>query len=142
MTSVREDLKKMSIDALRARDKVTRQRLTGVLAKFTELEKTKALDGWNDQLERDTVARYVKSLKSSLDGLREGSVKEGYKAEIALLAPFLPQLMDEAATRALVEPLVGEVKGLGQLMGRVMKQHKGQVDAGLVRRIAMELGLK
>ena len=61
--------------------------------------------------------------------------------EIDLLAVYLPQLLDEAATRAIVEPLVPECKVIGQLMGRVMKEHKGKVDPGLVRRIAAEAGL-
>ena len=83
-------------------------------------------------------AREVRDALKELEGTDLGA---SYAAEVALLDPYLPQLLDEAATRALVEPLVGQVNGIGPLMGRIMKSHKGKVDPGLVRRIAGELGI-
>ena len=138
---VREELKAMSIKALKARDKETRARLSGVLAEFTSAEKDGKFKGWTEEAERTLVAKYVKRLKGSLSELEGTDLGASYAAEIALLEPFTPQLLDEAATRALVEPLVGQVKGIGPLMGRIMKTHRGKVDPALVRRIAEELGI-
>ena len=138
---VREQLKAMSIAALRARDKETRSRLSGVLAEFTSVEKSDGFEGWTEERERTLVGKYAKRLQSSLKDLGGTDLGASYAAEVALLKPFGPQLMDAAATRDLLEPLVGQVQGVGPLMGRVMKTHKGKVDPGLVRQVAKELGI-
>lgn len=138
---VREELKAKSIQALKARDKETRAMLSGVLAKFTEVEKSGDFSGWTEESERELVAKYLKQLKGSLKDLEGTELGARYAAEVALLEPYGPQLLDEAATRALLEPMVGQVHGIGPLMGRVMKTHKGKVDPALVRRIAGELGI-
>lgn len=139
--SVREEIKARSITALKARDKETRLRLSGVLGRFTEVEKSGGFEGWTDERERTVVSAYVKSLKSALKDLAGSPLVDSYQAEIDLLAPYMPQLMGAEETRALVEPLVANCRSIGQLMGMVMKEHKGKVDAGLVRSIAVELGL-
>jgi len=140
--STRDQIKAQSITALKAGDKATRAALSGVLAVFLNEEKSGKFDGWTAALETKLVSVYVKQLKSALTEMRPGDLYDSYEFEIGLLQPYLPQVLDEAATRALVESLAPNAKGLGQLMGMVMKDHKGKVDGGLVRRIAMELGLK
>ncbi|MEE2828389.1 MAG: GatB/YqeY domain-containing protein [Myxococcota bacterium] len=139
---IREEIKAKSLAALKARDRETRELLSGVLGLFIEKEKTADFAGWTEASERGLVAKYVKSLKGSIEAMAGTELAAKYQSEVDLLEPYLPQVMDEAATRALVEGLVPECQGLGQLMGRVMKDHKGSVDGGLVRRIATELGLK
>jgi uncharacterized protein len=52
--------------------------------------------------------------------------------------------MDEAAARALIKERmealgITDAKQVGRLVGDVMKTHKGQVEAGDVKRIAEEL---
>jgi len=140
---IRDELKSKSIAALKAGDKGTRTALSGVLSRFLEVEKSGDFDGWTDEAERALISKYCKSLQSSLGDLGDSPLADGYRAEIALLEPYLPQMLDEAATRALVEPLLDQTGGrLGPLIGRVMKTHKGKVDPGLVRAIALEAGLK
>ena len=136
-----EQLKAKSIAALKSGDKETRAALTGILARFLEVEKSGKFDGFTEQSERALVAAYAKSLKSALEQMGDGAVADSYRAEIALLEPFMPQLLDEAATRELVVPLAEAARNLGMFMGSVMKQHKGKVDPALVRRIGTELGL-
>jgi len=138
---VRDELKAMSIAALKARDKETRGLLSGVLAKFLEVEKSGKFDGWTEDAQRTLVAGYTKKLKGSLELVKGTDLAAAYQKEIDLLAPFLPQLLDEAATRAILEPLVGQVSGVGPVMGRVMGKYKGKVDPGLVRKLAGEMGL-
>jgi uncharacterized protein YqeY len=138
---IRDELKAKSIAALKARDRQTRSLLSGILGRFTEEEKSAGFKGWTEEAERSLVASYVKALKGSMEAMAGSDLASAYQAEIDLLADYLPQLLDEAATRAIVEPLVPECKVIGQLMGRVMKEHKGKVDPGLVRRIAAEAGL-
>ena len=140
--SIRDELKAWSIAALRARDAVTRSRLVGILARFTEVEKEQAFDGWTEDKERAIVAAYVKQLKGALGDLKGTALAESYQAEIDLLDPFLPKLLDRDATRALVAPLAEQARSIGQFMGLVMKAHKGTVDPSTVRAIGQELGLK
>ena len=138
---IREQLKAQSIAALKSGDKQTRALLNGILARFLEEEKSAGFKGFTEQSERALVSSYVKMLKSGLEQLNAGELAEKYRAEIALLEPFMPQLLDEAATRDLVTPLAEGARNLGMFMGSVMKQHKGKVDPALVRRIGSELGL-
>ena len=139
---IRDDLLKQSRAALKAGDKTTRQQLSSVLGKFIEAEKASGFEEWTDAAQQEVVAKHVKSLRTAIEQMKGGAVAEAYQAEIALLAPYLPQLLDEAATRALVEPIAANAKGIGPFMGMVMKDHKGKVDPALVRKIGMELGLK
>lgn len=139
---IRDELKQKSIAALRARDKETRALLGGIIARFLEVEKSEGFTEWTEQAQRDVVGKYVKSLRSSFEALPDGDLARRYEAELALLEPYLPQLLDEAATRALVAPLAEKANGrLGPFMGMVMKAHKGSLDPALVRRIGQELGL-
>ncbi|MCP4867313.1 MAG: GatB/YqeY domain-containing protein [Proteobacteria bacterium] len=140
--SIRDQIKAQSITALKARDKATRSALSGVLALFTEQEKSGKFDGWTEAAEQSLVASYVKKLKSALGEMRDGDVKDSYVFEIGLLEPYLPTLLNRDETRNLIEPMVADAKGLGHLMGMVMREHKGKVDGKLVRELAMELGLK
>ena len=139
---IRDELKQRSKEALKAGDKATRLALSSILGRFGEEEKSARFDGWTEELERTLIARHIKGLKQGVDQMKTGPIVEGYLHEIALLEPYLPQLLDEAATRALVEPFAANARALGQFMGMVMKEHKGKVDPVLVRRIGGELGLK
>jgi len=139
---IQDELRQRSKEALKARDKDTRLALSSILGRFGEAEKAVKFDGWTEESERALVASHVKGLKQAVDQMKTGAVVEQYRKEIALLEPYLPQLLDEAATRALVEPIAANARALGQFMGMVMKQHKGKVDPVLVRRIGGELGLK
>jgi len=64
--SIRDEIKAMSIAALKARDAETRSRLGGILSRFGEVEKGKGFDGWSEERERAVVASYVKQLKGAL----------------------------------------------------------------------------
>ena len=64
--------------------------------------------------------------------------------EIEFCERFLPKGMDETALRALVAERVQALgirdpKQAGRLIGDIMKTHKGQVDAGDVKRVAEEV---
>ena len=70
-------------------------------------------------------------------------MRKALEFEIDYLSPFLPQVLDEDATRALVQETIAQLavsdpKRIGQVMGAIMKAHKGEVEADLVRRIAEE----
>ncbi|MGH7375071.1 MAG: GatB/YqeY domain-containing protein, partial [Candidatus Rokuibacteriota bacterium] len=64
--------------------------------------------------------------------------------EIEFCERYLPRTMDDASVRALVKERIAALgisdpKQAGRLVGDIMKTHKGQVEAGDVKRIAEDL---
>lgn len=139
---LKDVFRERSTQALRNKDAETRRIMNAIHSKFLEVEKSEGFAGWSERLELDTIRSYIKSLQKALEQLKSGPVHEQYVREITMLNEYLPKTLDEAGTRALLEPLVGQVKSIGQLMGLVMKEHRDQVDAVLVRKVAADLGLK
>lgn len=139
---LKDTFRELSNQALRNKDADGRRIMNNIMSKFLEVEKSGTFTGWTPSLEQDTIRSYIKSLQKAIEQLGNTPVAESYQREIAVLGEFLPKLMDEAETRALLEPLVAQSKNIGQLMGLVMKGYKDKVDPALVRKLAMELGLK
>src|SRR3954471_9467653 len=57
------------------------------------------------------------------------------REEIAIISGFLPQQMDEAATREAIEAAVQEtgaqgVKDMGKVIGALKQKYAGQMDFG------------
>jgi uncharacterized protein YqeY len=103
----------------------------------------------DDVLVLEVIGAYRKQLQKALAEYEKlgdrGAAQAGeLKFEIAFCERFLPKGMDESSLRALVaERLqalgITDAKQTGRLVGDVMKTHKGQVDAGDVKRVADEL---
>jgi uncharacterized protein YqeY len=103
----------------------------------------------DDALVLDVIAAYRKQLQKALveyekAGERGAAQAAELRFEIAFCERYLPRGLDEAALRALVRERLGalgiaDAKQVGRLVGDVMKTHKGQVEAGDVKRIAEEL---
>lgn len=104
--------------------------------------------GVNDELVLGVMASYSKKLAKTIDevekaGRGDNPVLESYRFEIELLKNWLPEKMDEAATRKLVRETLVETglsgpAAAGRLMGLLMKSHRDQLDAALVKRIVGE----
>lgn len=142
-TAIELELQARLKDAMRARDDAGKAAIRMVRTKIMEARTQKAGVVLSDDDIRGIVAKYVKQLEQGIDELggdEDDANVAQMKAEVAFLAPFLPQLMDEAATERLVgetiEALgVTDPKMTGRVIGAVMKDHKGKVDAGLVARL-------
>ena len=103
----------------------------------------------DDALVLDVIGAYRKQLQKALgeyDKLGDRGAQQAaeLRFEIEFCERFLPKGLDDAALRALVaERLkalnITDAKQTGRLVGDVMKTHKGQVEAGDVKRVAEEL---
>ncbi|MBM4443432.1 MAG: GatB/YqeY domain-containing protein [Candidatus Rokubacteria bacterium] len=103
----------------------------------------------DDALVRDVIGAYRKQLQKALAEYEKlgdrGAAQAGeLRFEIEFCERFLPKGMDEGALRALVAERIKalgitDAKQSGRLVGDVMKTHKGQVEAGDVKRVAEEL---
>ncbi len=103
----------------------------------------------DDALVLDVIGAYRKQLQKAIaeyDKLGERGAEEAARLrfEQEFCESYLPKGMEEAAVRALVKERLAalgitEAKQVGRLVGDIMKTHKGQVEAGDVKRIAEEL---
>ena len=132
-------------DAMRARDQARLGCIRSVRAKVQEAVNAKGFTGEaDDALYVKVIGSYVKSLQKAIDEMKgAGAVADKYRAEIAYLQPYLPQALDEGATRALVQKTIADLgvtdaKQSGRVMGAIMKDHKDEVDAALVKRLVSE----
>lgn len=85
---------------------------------------------------RESIATYEKAGRTDL--------ADQEKAEIAILESYLPQQMDEAATRAAVSAVVAELgaagpKDMGRVMGALKARYAGQMDFGKASALLKEL---
>jgi uncharacterized protein YqeY len=103
----------------------------------------------DDALVLDVIGAYRKQLQKAVAefdkvGERGAAQAAVLRFEIEFCERYLPKTMDEAAVRALVRERIAALgiadpKQAGRLVGDIMKTHKGQVDAGDVKRVAEEL---
>ena len=135
--------------AMKAGDKLRRDTLRMVIAAF----KNKAVEAGREspELSEDEVmavlAYSVKTRKDSAqqyDAASRPELAVIERAEIAVIEGYLPQQLDEAATKAAVEAAIADTGAenkadLGKVMKQVMAAHKGVVDGKLVSRLAGQL---
>jgi uncharacterized protein YqeY len=96
----------------------------------------------------DVISRYVKQQQRALAEFEQAGEQGAKHAseirfEIEYLSPFLPRTLGEDDVRALVKQAIAETgaagaKRVGRVTGAVMKAHKDEVDAAVVKRIAEE----
>ena len=136
--------------AIREKDQRAADIVRMIKSKIGERRTAKGFAGRvDDALIVDVIGAYRKSLQKALPdyekaGERGQAQLAQLRFEIEYLERWLPKGLDEAALRALVRERmsalgVTDAKQVGRLVGDVMKTHKGQVQAGDVKRIADEL---
>jgi len=133
--------------AMLAKDAARLSALRNIRAAFlTEMKKSNAKD-LPDETCVDLLRRLEKQRKESIEAFEKGGRAEqaaAEKAELNVIGEFLPQLADEATTKAWVEEAIratnaAQPNDLGKVMGAVMKAHKGEVDGTLARTLAAKI---
>jgi uncharacterized protein len=136
--------------AIKAKDTRTADVLRMLKTKVQERRTAKGFAGVvDDALVLDVISAYRKLVQKALAeyekvGERGAGQAAQLRFEIEFCERYLPKTMDDAAVRALVRERIGTLgisdpKQAGRLVGDIMKTHKGQVEAGDVRRVAEEL---
>lgn len=146
MSATRKKIEADLKAAMIARQELTRDTLRLVLSDVKKGE----VDRNRDATEEDVLAALsggAKRRQESIDqfdraGRKDLADKE--RAELAVIAAYLPKQMDEAAARKIVVDLIAELqltskKDVGAVMKAVMARHKGALDGKLTQRIASEL---
>ena len=144
---VEQQLTEILKQAMRDKDQRTADAVRMIKTKVMERRTAKGFTGAvDDALITEVIAAYRKTLVKALAefeaaGDRGKEQAEELRFEIALCERFLPKGLDEAAVRALVKERIAALglksrKEAGRLLGDIMKSHKGQLDAGDVKRLA------
>lgn len=137
-------------DAMRAQDPARRDVLRQIRSEIAVAKSAPGFDGTtDDDFHRGVIASYVKKMQKALaeyEGLGERGQKmaEKLRFEVEFLGRWLPVKLDEEATAALVDRTIatlgvgGDPAAAGRVIGTIMKDHKDDVDGGLVNRIVRE----
>lgn len=145
MTSLLDTLQADLKQAMRAGDADTRDAIRMVLAAL----KNRRIELGADLEEAESLAVLTKQVKSREDsaqqydaaGRPELAAKE--RAEIEVIRRYLPEQLSEERVAELVDEAIAATgasskKDLGQVMKRILAEHKGRVDGKLVQRLAGE----
>jgi len=136
-------------DAMRARNQPELACLRMIKSLVAEKRTAPGFTGGvTDELVLGVMSSYSKKLAKTIEevekaGHGDNPILQSYRFEIDLLKGWLPEKMDEAATRQLVRGIISEAGlvgpgAVGRLTGLVMKSHRDAVDPALVRKVAEE----
>ncbi len=148
--SLEQTLNDTLTQAIRDRDSRVAAVVRMLKSRITERRTAKGFSGQvDDALVLDVIGAYRKSLQKALPDYEKAGERGQAQAaqlrfEIEFCERFLPRGLDDGALRVLVRERldalgITDAKQVGRLVGDVMKTHKGQVEAGDVKRIAEEL---
>ncbi|MCB9663393.1 MAG: GatB/YqeY domain-containing protein [Alphaproteobacteria bacterium] len=134
-------------EAMKAKDKVRLGALRNVRAAFIEASKQPGVDAVDDasavEIVRRLAKKHVESIASYEQGGRDDLVAEE-REQLAVLEDFLPRLADEATTRAWATEAIAAVGAagpgdMGKVMGRMMAEHKAELDGKLAQQVVRSL---
>ena len=138
-----DEVRKAMVDAMKAKDKDTKDTLSLLLAAL----KNKAIDKRADLTEEEEVQVILKEIKQTKESLemtpsdRTDMIEECTR-RLAVLETFAPKMMDADEIKAVVESVLSELgitaptaKDKGRIMKELMPKVKGKADGKLVNEI-------
>ena len=136
--------------AIKDKDRKTADVVRMLKTKLMERRTAKGFTGEvDDALVLDVIGAYRKQLQKAIvefekAGARGQDQIAQLRSEIEFCERYLPRGLDDDALRALVRERldtlhISDAKQVGRLVGDIMKTHKGQVEAGDVKRVAESL---
>jgi uncharacterized protein YqeY len=146
---IRDDIKAATIAAMKAGEKDRTAALRQISAKIKDRdieERTAAQPVSDDDvLVTSVLQKMAKQRRESIEMYDAGGRTElatVERAELAVIEEFLPQMMDEAATRAAIEAIkvdigASSMKDMGAVMTELRSRHgavlDGKLASGLVK---------
>jgi len=144
--SIEQTLRQKLTAAIKARDMRTANVIRMINTRVMERRTAKGFEGEvDDDLFLDVIAAYKKSMEKAKKeyeaaGERGAKELEQLEFETQFCAQFLPQPLTDDEVRDAVKTAIAEIgdvnpKMAGRIVGAVMKQHKGRVEAGRVKKV-------
>jgi uncharacterized protein YqeY len=134
-------------NTMRSGDKVGTMAIRMVRTEVMKRRTAKAGVEVTDELVVEVIRSYVKQLQGSVEEYAVRGVLAAdddnvaqMVAEASYLQKFMPQLMGEAETAAVIDQVLAtqgavDAKMAGKITGLVMKDYKGKVDSALVNKL-------
>ncbi|MGI8516918.1 MAG: GatB/YqeY domain-containing protein [Acidimicrobiia bacterium] len=148
--TIEQELKAELKDAMKARDPRRRDVVRMIDSEVALARTATGFSGEvDDELYRKTIASYSKKMDKARIEFEEAGERGREMAaklawEVEYLSRWLPKKLDEAATRELVRQAIADLgtardpKASGRVIGSIMKDHRDEVDGGLVNRLVAE----
>ncbi len=142
-----DDVNVQMKEAMRAKEKVRLTALRGIRAAFIEALKADGSETLADEKCIPILRRLEKQRKESISAY-EAAGREDLAApereELSVIEGFLPSLADEQTTTAWVRAAIEDAgatgpQDMGKVMGALMRSHKGEVDGGMAKDVALKL---
>lgn len=142
-----DEVRKAMVEAMKAKDKDTKDTLSMLLAAL----KNKAIDKRAELTEEEEVQVILKEIKQTKETLEltpadRTDLIEDAKKRIAVLEGFAPKMMDAEEVKAVVEGVLADLgidaptgKDKGRIMKELMPKVKGKADGKLVNEIVSSL---
>jgi uncharacterized protein YqeY len=144
--SLKEQLRADMAMAMRNGDQDKRDTLRMLLAavKQTEVDDQVTLDDAGVQTVLTKQAKQRRESMADYEKAGRPEMVANEKMELAIIESYLPQMMGKEAVKAIAAQVIAElgvtdVKGMGQVMGRLMPQLKGQADGRIVNEVVRDL---
>ena len=141
--SMTDNVRKSMVEAMKAKDKETKDTLSMLLAAL----KNKAIDKRADLTEEEEVQVVLKEIKQTKESLEmtpadRTELIEEFKSRIAVLEQFAPKMMDADEIKAIIAGVLADLgidaptaKDKGKIMKELMPKVKGKADGKLVNEI-------
>lgn len=138
-----DEVRKAMVEAMKAKDKDTKDTLSMLLAAL----KNKAIDKREDLTEEEEVQVVLKEIKQTKESLEmtpadRTDLIEEFKKRIAVLEGFAPKMMDADEIKAIIAGVLADLgidaptaKDKGRIMKELMPKVKGKADGKLVNEI-------
>lgn len=145
-----EQIKNEIKEAMKAKEEVKLTVLRSLVSGFTnELVASGKTpqDEVTDEIAMTVIKRAAKQRKDAIEQFEKGGrddLVSKEKEELELIEAYLPEMMSEDQVREIVgkkkeELGISDKSGMGQLMGAVMQETKGQADGAIVKKIVDEV---
>jgi uncharacterized protein YqeY len=150
MTTLKEQIQKDFITAMKAKDETTKRTLSSFKAKITEAEKANKNTELTDSEVIKVLNSAIKQRKQSFDEYTKYGRTESAQSEmdeITVLQRYLPKQMTEVEVEVAVRELVINFQDVvtnsqalaGRLIGEFNKKYTGLSDIETVKRIVNKI---
>ena len=136
---IRDTIKQATVQAMKAGDKPRTAALRLISAKIKDRDielRTSSKEMNDDDLVIEVLQKMAKQRRESIAMYEQGGREElaqQEREELAVIEEFLPQTMDEAATRAAIEDVkaslgADSIKDMGRVMAELKSRHGATLD--------------